>query len=272
MIKIILILLLIIIYYKVNNEKYLEISNKKINKNLKLIHIGKCGGSTIRKLVKNKVSQYHLNRNYKDNENYIIWLRNPIKRFVSAFYYQYDLINTNTRNLEIKKLTLKNSLGPNKIKRKISQGFTYTKRFDYLMNYFKTPNNLAESITSKNTKIKKLALELMNSQIEHIYKGIGWYLNNGDFIDKKYNNIKFVGTLENMEDDLKRLGKFLNIKITNKLILRENKNKHNKLLSPKAIKNILNFYKHTDYKALQKLVEYNYITKELFEEYHYYNL
>ena len=112
----------------------------------------------------------------------------------------------------------------------------------------------------------------MNSQIEHIYKGIGWYLYNGDFIDKKYNNIKFVGTLENMEDDLKRLGKFLNIKINNKLIIRENKNKHNKLLSPKAIKNILNFYKHTDYKALQKLVEYNYITKELFEEYHYYNL
>ena len=31
---------------------------------------------------------------------------------------------------------------------------------------------------------KNLALELMNSEEEHIFKGIGWYLYNGDFIEK----------------------------------------------------------------------------------------
>ena len=32
------------------------------------------------------------------------------------------------------------------------------------------------------------------------------------------------------------------------------------------------FYKDTDYKALQKLVKYNFITKDLFEQYHHYNM
>ena len=43
-------------------------------------------------------------------------------------------------------------------------------------------------------------------------------------------------------------------------------------LSDKAIKNLLNFYEKTDYKALEKLVEYNFISNELFEEYHKYNI
>jgi len=29
----------------------------------------------------------------------------------------------------------------------------------------------------------------MNSQTEHIFKGIGWYLYNGDFIEKNHNKI-----------------------------------------------------------------------------------
>ena len=113
-------------------------------------------------------------------------------------------------------------------------------------------------------------LELMNSKIEHIFKGIGWYLYNGDFIEKNHNKIIFVGTCENIENDLKRLSNLLNIKVNNKNRIRENKNNNDTYLSYKAIKNILNFYKDTDYKALEKLVEYNFITKDLFEKYHSY--
>ena len=52
---------------------------------LRFIHIGKCGGTTI---VENfKLTQYHINNNYSNDENYIIWIRHPLKRFVSAFNF-----------------------------------------------------------------------------------------------------------------------------------------------------------------------------------------
>lgn len=216
--------------------------------------------------------QYHLQRNYKNNENYIIWLRNPLKRFVSAFYYIKNVINTDISNLNITKISLDNCLAPAKIINKIKKGYAYSNQYDNLVNRFETANELAESITSENIEKKHLALELMNSKQEHIFKGIGWYLYDGKFIEKNHNKIIFVGTCENMVDDMKRLSNLLNIKINNKKHIRKNTNINDKFLSPKAIKNILNFYKDTDYKALQKLVEYNFITQELYEKYHHYNI
>ena len=58
--------------------------------------------------------------------------------------------------------------------------------------YFSNPNYLAESITSENLHVRKLALELMNSDQEHIFKGIGWYLHNGTFIEKNHDKILFA--------------------------------------------------------------------------------
>lgn len=237
---------------------------------IKFIHIGKCGGTTISK--ESNLSQYHLNRNYKNNENYIIWIRNPIERFVSAFNMSYNIINTDTSNLNINNLTLANCLAPGRFRYKMTHDHTFTKRYDFLVNYFKTANELAESLTSENVEKKQLALELMNSNCEHIFKGIGWYLYNGDFIEQNHNKIIFVGTCENMTDDITTLNNLLNIKINNKKHLRKNTNNNDNFLSSKAIKNILNFYKDTDYKALQKLVEYNFISKDLLEKYHHYNI
>jgi len=238
--------------------------------NLKFIHIGKCGGTTIVK--QSNLEQYHLQRHYKDNEKYIIWIRNPIARFVSAFYMSYNIINADTSNLNIKNLTLDNCLAPQRFRYKMTHNWTFSKRYDFLVNYFKTPNKLAESITSEDKNTKKLALELMNAKEEHIFKGIGWYLHNGDFIEKNYDKIIFIGTMENMDDDLMKLNNLLNLKINPKKKIRKNNNNNSKYLSPKAIENIKNFYKNSDYKALQKLVDYNFISKDLFEKYHQYNM
>lgn len=263
--------------YKYNMKKYNEECNLSYLMNipmLKFIHIGKCGGTNVcKKLYPNKnTGDYHLKRNYKSDEKYIIWIRNPLERFVSAFNMSYNIINADTSNLNKNNLTLDNCLAPARFRYKMTHDHTFTKRYDYLVNYFKTANELAESITSTNIEKKQLALELMNSEQEHIFKGIGWYLYNGEFIEKNHNKITFVGTCENMADDMTRLGNLLNIKINNKKHIRKNTNNNDKFLSSKAIKNILNFYKHTDYEALQKLVEYNFITKDLFEKYHHYNI
>ena len=236
---------------------------------IKFIHIGKCGGTTV--VNETKLEEYHLQRNYKNNENFIILIRNPIKRFVSAFYFVKNVINTDTSNFSLKTVSLNNCLAPAKIKNKIRTGYAYSFRYDNLVNRFETANELAESITSENIEKKQSALELMNSPIEHIFKGIGWYLYNGDFIEKNHNKIIFVGACENMEDNLKKLSNLLNIKVNENQEIRKNTNNNNMFLSPKAITNILNFYKNTDYKSLKKLVEYNFITKDLFEEYHRYD-
>lgn len=236
--------------------------------NLSLIHIGKCGGTTI---VENfKLKEYHLNRNYSQDELYILWLRNPLKRFVSAFNFSHALINYDTSSLNISNLTLNNCLAPARIITKIANGFTFSPKYDYLVNYFKTPNNLAESITSDEKTIRENAFELMNSDIEHIHRGIGWYLYNGKFIEENYNKIIFVGSIENMECDLAKLSKLLNIKVS-KPKVRENKNIMDTYLSEKAINNLLEFYKDSDYKALRKMVDLKLISDELFKSYFIYN-
>ena len=239
-------------------------------KNLKLIHIGKCGGTTI--ITQSNLKQYHLNRKYKNNEKYIIWIRNPIARFVSAFYMSYNIINADTSHLNINNLTLENCIAPARFRYKMTHKWTFSKRYDFLVNFFKTANEFAESITSEDEKKRYLALELMNAKEEHIFKGIGWYLYNGDFIEKNRDKIIFVGTIENMNDDIMKLNKLLNLKIDPTKKIRNNNNNDDKYLSPKAIHNIKNFYKNSDYKALQKLVDYNFISKDLFEKYHQYNI
>ena len=54
--------------------------------NLVIIHIGKCGGSTVNSELKSKnvkFSEIH-NREaiYEPDKNYVIVIRNPIKRFI----------------------------------------------------------------------------------------------------------------------------------------------------------------------------------------------
>jgi len=44
-----------------------------------------------------------------------------------------------------------------------------------------------------------------------------------------------------------------------------------KYLSPLAIQNLIEWYKNSDYSALQQLKEHGWITQEIFDSYHTYN-
>jgi hypothetical protein len=115
----------------------------------------------------------------------------------------------------------------------------------------------------------------MNNDLEHIYKGIGWYLYNGKFIEDNYDKIIFVGSIENMDEDIIKLyTKSINMGIPifkDKDIfmpkIRENTNNNDLYLSELAINNLINFYKETDYKALYKMVQYKLISDELYKKY-----
>lgn len=238
---------------------------------IKFIHIGKCAGTTIVKYF--NFEEFHLKKPiYHPNHFYILWIRNPIDRFVSAFNYAYSIINTDTSLLDINNLTLDNCLAPARIHYKMRNNHTYSNEYDELIKYFKTPNNLAKSITSNDINTRQKALSLMNNEEEHIYKGIGWYLDNGNFIEKYHKNILFVGKVETMDEDVGKLHNLLNIKPFKEIKkIRKNTINNDKKLSDLAINNIKNFYKKTDYETIKTLIKYEFISKITLDEYNRYN-
>jgi len=238
---------------------------------LTFIHIGKTGGSTIQTLL--KLKQYHLNRNYNYKNKFIIWVRNPIARFVSAFNMSYVNVNFKKFIKNIKELEYKSVINKHRIKRYLSKeaNYIFSKRYDKLINFFKTANNLAEALSSNNNKLRRKAEKLMKYPMGHIYRGIGWYLNNGNFVKNHNKNIFFVGKQETMGEDIKKLGTLLNKKLKNEETRINNySTAESKYLSPLAIKNIIRFYKYTDYAALIELNKHGWISDSVLDLYYTY--
>ena len=239
---------------------------------LSFVHIGKCGGSTVLKILENSAvpcEDIHLRKPVLNREtNYIIWVRNPLKRFVSAFNFVYDIIHSDINHLKGKELTLENCLAPEKIRKKIETGHAYQERYEYLIDFFGTANNLAESLTHRSLDVRVKAQELMNRKEEHIYKGIGWYLSNGKFIKQACKNILFVGRCEHMSYDINVLSTLLGRRLDHSFYVRKNPTSQPTHLSERAVRNLLRFYKRTDYRALKVLYRYNFIDKPTINSYY----
>lgn len=239
------------------------------------IHIGKTGGTTLDTILSKHLEQYktyHLTKNYNNEEKYIIWIRNPISRFVSAFNHASSVINS---GLEMTDYNLTNSLSPLRMinKKKGIQKYIYSEAYDNQIKLFDSANDLAESLTSSDFKRKEEAVKLMNMKEEHLFKGIGWYLNNGNFIINRHSRILFIGCQEYMSNDIKRLSEKLGLNLETDIKLRENVyvDSSMKYLSQKAIDNIKDWYKDTDYKALVQIEKYGFISKMTLESYYSYN-
>lgn len=246
---------------------------------LRFIHIGKTGGSTIHEILKQQnvnFEEYHLDsKSYKPNEKYIIWIRNPLSRFVSAFNYISHFVNYDCTNKNPTDINDSNCLYYYFIRYKIKNKslFVFNKRYDNLVKIFKTANNLAEGLTDSNPEIKRNALELMNYNFENIYRGIGWYLNNGNFVENNNHKILFVGKQETMEGDIEKLSGILNVKLNTEHVVRKNiySSEQSKYLSPLAIANLIEFYKDTEYAALKQLNKHGWISDEMLALYYTYS-
>jgi hypothetical protein len=238
---------------------------------LTLIHIGKTGGTTIKELL--KIKQYHNNKNYNFKNNFIIWIRNPIARFVSAFNMSYINVNFKDYIKNVNKLEDTDVLVKIRIREYLSKqtNYIFSKKYDELVKFFKTANNLAEGLSSNDITIREKAEKLMNSPLEHINKGIGWYLNNGKFVRNHNSNIIFVGRQETMDEDIERLGVLLKKELkSDKIKINNYSSKESKYLSPLAIENIVNYYKDSDYAALIELNKHGWISDETLKSYYTY--
>jgi len=257
--------------YIINNyyiKDFMYFNYKKISINI--IDIGITGCASINnQLIQYK--RYHLIKNYNTNHKYIIWLINPINRFVSTFNYSYYEVST---NLALnKEFDFKNFLIPGRMKNSLERNYVFSIEYDRLLKFFNSPHHLAESLSSDDTELQQKAINLMNYKEEHLYKGINSYLNNVDFIKENYSNIIYVGRTENICYDINKLSTVLEIKLDENIKPRKNnyKDKSLKYMSPLAIKNIIEWYKDTDYRALKELCNYNLINNEILSSYFIYN-
>jgi len=230
-----------------------KFTDKKFTPNdIFFIHVGKSGGSTIRDYMKGIHNTHMLKPKLEDLEQHdviILNLRDPISRFISAFNYSYDIINNDVFG------------GFNKADK-------WDKNYNYLITYFKTPNKLAESLTSSNKEKRRKAYELMNHNAEHITKSLGWYTNNGKFIEKFHTKI-FIISIDNFKNDMKSFyKKVYNKDLPSEIQIKRKNNNKNKYLSNLAKRNLYNFYKDTDYATLDILYKYNLIDKKLYNKYY----
>ena len=241
---------------------------------LKFIHVGKCGGTSIVNAFFSAgypLIQYHLSKPaFFEQSNYFLWVRDPIKRFISAFNHSKAIVEFDISLLNGRQPSLENCQAPEKIQRKIDTGRAYPFDYENLLKKFESANHLAESLVGIDSTMKKKAEQLMHHPLEHIYKGIGWYLDNGSFVDLNHKKILFCGSIETIESDFNYLFKYYYPFIVPQPVLshvRKNQIKLSMELSRKGKENIFSFYRQTDYLAIERLASYNLISEELFDMY-----
>ena len=192
------------------------------------IHVGKCGGSFVDHwLHKHKVPhhshhrRYHGFREFLDNRSalrsanaslYILWVRDPVARFQSAFEYQRAVITTDVSNYSLDYARNRprhplcqlgpRCLAPGKLFVKKKTGYAYNREFDALNLHFPSANSLAEALSSPDDQRRSWAKQLMERDEEHIKFGLAWHLGeNGQFVQQHHGKM-FVGVLEHSQEFL----------------------------------------------------------------------
>lgn len=192
----------------------------------KFVHIGKCGGSSIKKILSEnnlKYNHIHVQKpRYNKNYKYLIVIRNPIKRFISAFNWRLSLIE--------------------------EQKYRFDGEYD-IINKYKNINNLINDLEN---------FDKNNLYIHHINENINYYLE--DIIDK-INDKQIIGILcqETLNEDIERI---FNIK--NNYYIRKNFSKNNTNLSEIEYGK-LKKYLGKDYKIIDKLYHKKLITKKQYD-------
>jgi hypothetical protein len=203
-----------------------------------LVHIGKCGGRTLKNGLKNAVRNsdihvVHINKPiYRSDLKYIIVARGPLSRLHSAFRWRYKLVVTDG-----------------------TQRDRFKGEYDVLVKYGSL-NSLAEALYSEDGRENTAAQQEIR-KIHHIREDISFYL---DDLLSKCNPNQIVGVLmqENLDEDILRVFGYNNE-------LREHMNSasaEDKALSEIGSSNLMTFFRK-DYEALVKLYCWGKIEREV---------
>jgi len=190
------------------------------------IHIGKCGGSTVRMVIPHHEEVHLRPVIFSKNDNYFIVIRNPIERFISAFYY-----------------------------RKLMYRKSVQKRF------FEKEN----IIFSSTNNIYQFTENLFNYNIEdvkgvaHIGESISYYLE--PIIDNlNKENVKYIFTTHYMDTEIKNVIP----NYTPRKLKDNSENKPKKKLSDLSLKN-LNIFLEKDFEMIEKLNDKGLLSQKQYE-------
>lgn len=288
------------------NPKWNNLPQPCDPKKLEVIHIGKCGGTSIVNFLKNNqfspwcFRQTHLKKVNETNSDsvamYLIWLRDPLQRYRSAHDFECAVANTNLSKMLLIHKNGLCKLGPDclapvdlwnkgqmlrRLRKKADEKAMGKPHPDLdpevipgmlaqrlNCREFQDANHLAESLSLPWNNTKGHRARRMMTRFKHILMGIGWYLNSGEFIRKHHRKI-FVGRIENEQEDLLRLGKTLGLKTASEPL--NNRKTHDPTyheeFSDLAQRNLRVFY-HSDYQALRALQHHGLLSAKAVAEYH----
>lgn len=203
-------------------------------KTLIYVHIGKCGGSTLQRSIKEspilksaykRILRVHLEKPIvHKHSHYLVVIRNPIQRAISAFNFQYHRLVT---------------VGHHK---------TYFAGEYELLRHYGTLNNLAEALYRDDELCVKAASDFEN--IYHLHHRVSYYLN--DLLSViRPDQMRFVMSQETLNSDIEKL---LQVKNTHNVnTYGEKIDASRKRLSTAAYAN-LKRYLSADYLALKQLL------------------
>jgi hypothetical protein len=221
---------------------------KKIN--VHFLHIGKTGGSAIKRTLRKAkgLDKYFLVIHPHDfrledvpkGEKAIFFLRDPISRFVSGFYSRKRM----GRPL-------------NNVPWKPGEKIAFEK--------FNTPNELAEALSSDSLPLRNSARKAMRN-IYHVKTKYWYWFKNKKYFNSRINDIFFMGSQENLDNDFRILKKLLGAKPSLGLprdsnLMHKNPTNIDKRISRKGQKNLREWYKE-DYKFLELCLEKELVNKE----------
>jgi len=206
------------------------------------LHIGKTGGSVIKAALKNlnETPSYTINlhkhrvslKDIPEGEKVFFFLRDPISRFISAFYSR---------------------------QRKGQPRYysEWTQEEKKVFEYFSTPNEIALALADRNSKGYHMSLIGMKS-IQHFIPYSKWYIN-FDYFKSRQKDILFIGFQESLDDDFDKVKKILNIPSsiilsTDDIIAHKNPKGIDKKLDPVAISALSDWY-FEDYKFITLVKE-----------------
>lgn len=220
---------------KPRNNEVVDSENELI-----YIHIGKCGGSslweainqsTVVKSTFSRVHKVHMGKPpVLGRAKYLIVIRNPIRRAISAFNWRYKLVVED------------------EVQRHRFEG-----EWEILSKY-KTLNSLAENLYDNGTLNEDVATEFQS--IHHLKENIEFYL---DELLETLHKEQVFGVLatETLGDDVMRQLAVSSMKRTYENGKYVDKDK--KVLSERANAN-LKAYLQGDYRCLETLLELNPLT------------
>ena len=208
-----------------------------MNQNFNLIHVGKCGGTTVREAL----SKFGISFNpihtkaalFDSKESYVIILRNPVERFVSAFNWRYHLVNTSEKK---------------------AREYEGEKE---ILNRFKTVNNLAEKLYCEKGDVD---FDLSKEYIHHIREDINFYI--GDFLKScnRESPVKVILT-ETMGEDIERL---FGIKPDLLGHYKNNREKYDRKLSEAGRQNIKK-HLEKDYECVERLFNLGLVSQKQYD-------